>query len=166
MYKVLLADDNALSRKAVRQSVSWKSNGCKVIGEAENGRKACEMIEKLRPDIVLMDIRMPGMTGLEVIREIRKRDLPVVFIIISSYNNFSYARDALRLDVEDYLLKPFLPADLYAAVYKAAEHIKGLKQLPDELFPPAREMKSVPRWDRIRPLISYPFQQEKILCRD
>lgn len=165
MLRLLIADDEREARDNMIRCIDHLQNGFTVLGVASDGPESYEKILALRPDIVLIDIEMPGMTGLEVIREIRKKDLPVVFIIISSYNDFSYAQDALRLDVEDYLLKPFLPADLYAAVYKAAEHIKGLKQLPEELFPPAREMQSMPRWDRMRPLISYPFQQEKELVQ-
>ena len=163
-------------------------NGFTVLSAASDGPESYEKILALRPDIVLIDIEMPGMTGLEVIREIRKKDLPVVFIIISSYNDFSYAQDALRLDVEDYLLKPFRDGELEAVVERIQRRereerhpaapagpeelrgkskyvMEGLKQLPEELFTPAREMQSMPRWDRMRPLISYPFRQEKELVQ-
>lgn len=123
MYKVLLADDNALSRKAVRQSVSWKSNGCKVIGEAENGRKACEMIEKLRPDIVLMDIRMPGMTGLEAIRQLREQGIDSLYILITAYDDFSFAREGIQLGVFDYILKPVAEKELQRVVQKAVNSL-------------------------------------------
>ena len=165
MLRLLIADDEREARDNMIRCIDHMQNGFTVLDAASDGSESYEKIIALRPDIVLIDIEMPGMTGLEVIREIRKQDLPVVFIIISSYNDFSYAQDALRLDVEDYLLKPFLPADLYAVVYKAAEHIRGLRQLPEGLFPPSREMQQMPRWDRMRPLISYPFQQERDLVQ-
>lgn len=106
MYKVLLADDNALSRKAVRQSVSWKNNGCKIVGEAENGVKACQMIRELRPDIVLMDIRMPGMTGLEAIRCLKEEGIDSLYILITAYDDFAFAKEGIQLGVFDYILKP------------------------------------------------------------
>ena len=105
MYKVLLADDNALSRKAVRQSVSWKNNGCKIVGEAENGVKACQMIRELRPDIVLMDIRMPGMTGLEAIRCLKGEGIDSLYILITAYDDFAFAKEGIQLGVFDLYLK-------------------------------------------------------------
>mgnify|MGYP002650042420 CR=1 FL=1 len=110
MYKVLLADDNALSRKAVRQSVSWKNNGCKIVGEAENGVKACQMIRELRPDIVLMDIRMPVMDGLaatRAIRELPRPDARTVPIIAMTANAFADDRQKARdAGMNEHLAKP------------------------------------------------------------
>ena len=119
MYKVLLADDNALSRKAVRQSVSWKNNGCKIVGEAENGVKACQMIRELRPDIVLMDIRMPGMTGLEAIRCLKEEGIDSLYILITAYDDFAFAKEGIQLGVFDYILKTVAEKELQRVIQKA-----------------------------------------------
>ena len=123
MYKVLLADDNALSRKAVRQSVSWKNNGCKIVGEAENGVKACQMIRELRPDIVLMDIRMPGMTGLEAIRCLKGEGIDSLYILITAYDDFAFAKEGIQLSVFDYILKPVAEKELQRVIQKAVDDL-------------------------------------------
>lgn len=123
MYKVLLADDNALSRKAVRQSVSWKNNGCKIVGEAENGVKACQMIRELRPDIVLMDIRMPGMTGLEAIRCLKGEGIDSLYILITAYDDFAFAKEGIQLGVFDYILKPVAEKELQRVIQKAVDDL-------------------------------------------
>lgn len=120
MLRLLIADDEKDARDKTVRCIDKLQNGFTVVGTASDGYEAYQQICTLRPDIVLIDIAMPGLSGLDVIKRVKKEALPAVFIIISSYQEFSYARDALRLEVEDYLLKPFLPADVCNAVYKAA----------------------------------------------
>ena len=104
--KVLIADDEYTISEGFKRLFDWERHGCSLIGEAENGKDALEKIKALSPDIVIMDISMPVMTGLEVIRQVRQRFPRIAFVIVSGYDDFSYCQEALRLRVEAYLLKP------------------------------------------------------------
>lgn len=105
-YKVFLVDDERWSLKDVRYTCPFEELGFDVIGESTSAVKALEEIRQGRPDVVFVDIRMPAMTGLDLIHLIKK-DLPdTVFIILSGYAEFNYATEALRLGVFDYCLKP------------------------------------------------------------
>jgi two-component system response regulator YesN len=106
MYHVLIADDEEAIRGGLKCLFDWESLGFSIIGEAANGDQAYEAILKLQPDVVLMDIRMPGMTGLEVIRRAREQGFSGKVIILSGFSDFKYAQDAIRFGVEDYLTKP------------------------------------------------------------
>ncbi|WP_026529165.1 response regulator transcription factor [Butyrivibrio sp. VCD2006] len=104
--KVLLADDEQTIREGFKHLFDWEKHGCSIIGEASDGQEALEKIETLHPDIVIIDISMPVLTGLEVIAKIKKQGLKTAFVIVSGYDDFSYCQEALRLRVEAYLLKP------------------------------------------------------------
>lgn len=105
MISVLVAEDEQLIRRGLIRQVNWEACGCTVAGEAANGREALTLIEKLRPGIVITDVRMPLMDGLEMLRESKER-YGYEAIILSGYGEFEYARQALALGVADYLLKP------------------------------------------------------------
>lgn len=106
MYKILVADDEDIIRQGIKCLCDYESLGYTIIGEAASGDQAYEQILKLQPDVVLMDIRMPGMTGLEVIEKINKSDFSGKIVIISSFTDFTYAQQAIRLGVQNYLTKP------------------------------------------------------------
>ena len=116
MLKILVVDDEKQARDNMIHCINVATNGFEIIGAAADGSEALEMIRQTQPDIVLIDIQMPGISGLDVIAEARKEDLPVTFIIISSYSEFSFAQEAIRLGVFEYLLKPFMPADVCAII--------------------------------------------------
>lgn len=94
-----------------RNLLPWETLGCTVIGTADNGMDGAECIRRLRPDVVITDVVMPGQGGLEMIDEVSAQ-VPCKFIIISGYQEFEYVRHALRAGVVDYLLKPITAADL------------------------------------------------------
>lgn len=106
MYKVMLIDDEKFIRKSLLNRIHWDRWGLQVEAEAENGVEALQMIEQFRPQIVFVDIRMPLMDGLEFIQEARKRYSDIHYIITSAYDDFDYARQAISLGVDDYILKP------------------------------------------------------------
>lgn len=106
MYKVVLVDDEKLVRQGMKAIVDWNRHGFEVAGEAVNGREALLRHEELKPDLMLVDVRMPGMDGLKVIEEIRKTDSRCHFIILSGHADFSYAKSAIAWGVHAYLLKP------------------------------------------------------------
>lgn len=106
MYRVFLVDDESLIRAGIREMIAWEEHGFSFVGEAADGELAWPLIQKLKPDIVLTDIKMPFMDGLALSKLI-KRELPdTMIIIISGYDEFSYAREAVHIGVHEYLLKP------------------------------------------------------------
>ena len=106
MYQVLIADDESIIREGIKCLFDWESLGYTIAGEAANGETAYQQILALQPDIVLLDIRMPGMSGLDVIREARAQGFTGKVIILSGYSDFKYAQEAIRYGVQYYLTKP------------------------------------------------------------
>ena len=103
---VLLVDDEFMIREGFKRLFDWKSHGCEVIGEASDGMEALNQIDTLNPDIVIMDINIPVINGLKVIKLSRIKHPETAFVIVSGYDDFSYCREALRLQIVDYILKP------------------------------------------------------------
>ena len=106
MYRILVADDEALIRQGIQCLLDYEALGFTICGEAASGEQALEKILGLQPDVVLMDIRMPGMTGLEVIRSAQEQGFRGKVLIISGFSDFSYAQEAIRCGVQGYLTKP------------------------------------------------------------
>lgn len=124
MYRVLLADDEADVREGLRAEIRWEECGFEVAATAENGLEALELAERLLPDVVLTDIRMPFVDGLELVRRLQAA-LPLAkTVILTGYDEFDYARQAVSLSVDEYLLKPFTAASL-------TELLRGLKERMD-----------------------------------
>lgn len=103
---VLLVDDEIKIREGFKRLFDWKEHGCEIVGEASDGMEAINQIELLKPDIVIMDINIPIMSGLKVIELSRMKYPSMAFIIVSGYDDFEYCRQALRLKITDYILKP------------------------------------------------------------
>ncbi|WP_339242718.1 response regulator [Paenibacillus sp. FSL R5-0517] len=124
MLSVLLVDDEMYVRKGLYELISWIELDMEIIGEAENGLEALDLIERLQPDVIITDIRMPILDGLELIRAVEKMShLEPVFIIISGYHDFKYAQQAIRYGVHDYILKPIDDEELTATLQKSANLI-------------------------------------------
>ncbi|MDF2884704.1 MAG: hypothetical protein K0R54_5274, partial [Clostridiaceae bacterium] len=107
MYKVFIVDDEEFVIKSLIGSISWESLGFEVAGKATNGRVALEQIDSMQVDVVFSDVRMPGINGLELIKEIQRNNPNIIFIIVSGYPEFSYAQKALSYGALGYCLKPF-----------------------------------------------------------
>ena len=103
---VLLVDDEIMIREGFKRLFDWEAHGCQVVGEAADGMEAMAKIDSLHPDIVIMDINIPIMNGLKVIQAARVKHPQMAFVIVSGYDAFSYCRQALRMQITDYLLKP------------------------------------------------------------
>lgn len=103
---VLLVDDEIMIREGFKRLFDWESHDCEVIGEASDGMEALNQIDTLHPDIVIMDINIPIINGLKVIKQSRMKHAEIAFVIVSGYDDFSYCREALRLQITDYILKP------------------------------------------------------------
>ncbi|NLD49655.1 MAG: response regulator [Clostridiaceae bacterium] len=106
MLKILIVDDEYYFREALKVSLRWKELGFEICGEAKNGKDALDKVEKLNPEIIIVDINMPIMDGLEFVQSIREADQNIKIIIITGYNEFNYAKQAIQLGVYDYILKP------------------------------------------------------------
>ena len=104
--QVVLVDDEIMIREGFKRLFDWASHDCEVIGEASDGMEALAQIDHLQPDIVIMDINIPIINGLKVIQTSRMRYPNMAFIIVSGYDDFSYCREALRMRITDYILKP------------------------------------------------------------
>ncbi|MFS0724168.1 response regulator transcription factor [Paenibacillus sp. 1P07SE] len=121
MYKVLIVDDEMYVRKGLINLMDWSSLQYEICGEAENGQQALELIGELLPDLVIIDIRMPVMDGLELIRQVKAEgEHQPMFIILSGHPDFSYAQQAFRYNVSDYILKPVDEQELAATLRKVA----------------------------------------------
>ncbi|MCQ6561511.1 response regulator [Paenibacillus mendelii] len=140
MYKLILVDDSERVRKGLQASVNWSEHRIEIAGEAEDGEAALELIAQVKPDLILTDVVMPHMTGLELIG----RALEIVplakVILLSGYDQFDYVQSAIRSGAFDYLLKPTKVEELLAVVNKAKQsmeqergQIKGIVELKQQL---------------------------------
>ena len=104
--RVLLVDDEIMIREGFKRLFDWDAHDCEVVGEAADGMEALAKIDTLQPDIAIMDINIPIMNGLKVIQLSRIKHPDTAFVIVSGYDDFAYCREALRLQITDYILKP------------------------------------------------------------
>ncbi len=105
-YSVILVDDEEEVRQAIINKLDWNAAGFEVVGYAENGEEALELAENLRPDVVMTDIHMPFMDGLTMCKKLKEISKNTKIIIFSGYDEFEYAQEAIKLEVEEYILKP------------------------------------------------------------
>ncbi|MBD2872306.1 response regulator [Paenibacillus arenilitoris] len=119
MIRVVLADDEPIIIKGLRKLIDWEAFGMEIVGQADDGNELMQRIEELDPAIVISDISMPHRSGIDIIKEIKERGLPVKVIFISAYQEFSYARDAVAYGAVDYLVKPVVKRQLENVLEKA-----------------------------------------------
>jgi two-component system response regulator YesN len=124
MYAMLVADDEPWIRERIISSIDWAGVGVIVVGEAADGEEALRLCRKLDPDIVITDIRMPGINGLDFIKALRESGISTKIIIISGYGEFEYARQAIKLGASDYILKPVENNELVLVVNKCIRELE------------------------------------------
>ena len=127
MYTVIVADDEDEIRRGIIKQVNWEEVGFKVIGEACNGVEALELVEKLEPDLLLTDIQMPFLSGIELAREVREIRPTVQIAFLSGFDDFAYARQAIQYNIINYMLKPISSKELEIELRK-------IKEIIDEKF--------------------------------
>lgn len=127
MYTVVVADDEEELRRAIVRRINWEEIGFQVVGEAENGIEALELVGEKEPDLLLTDIRMPFISGVELARQVREIRPATQIAFISGFDDFSYAQQAIQYNIISYMLKPISMADL-------TENLIQIKQKIDHLF--------------------------------
>lgn len=139
MLRMILADDEPVITRGIRKLLNWKTLGIEITGEYEDGRGALEAIVREQPDIALLDISMPGMSGVEILKECRALGNKAAVIFISGFQDFEYAKAALQYGAVDYLLKPVIREELLKAIEKSvaltgkeAAELSGEVQTEDE----------------------------------
>lgn len=130
MYKLVIADDEYEIRHGLVNYYPWEEIGFEVIGQASNGKEALELISEGNPDVLLCDIQMPIMTGIEVIEEIHQQGSPVLTIFLSGYQDFHYAQSAIKYGVKNYILKPTKFTDLTEAFMQIKKVLDQRKPTP------------------------------------
>ena len=136
MYKVLLVDDETLIREAISENIQWEEIGFSFMGACENGRQAMEAIEKEQPDLLLTDINMPFVDGMELTKFVYENYPDTKVIIISGFDEFEYAKNAVKYQVLEYILKPITPMEF-------TETLLRVKKMFDERKESQRDMKKI-----------------------
>ena len=132
MLKVLIVEDEELIRKGIVLTVDWAALDCLVVGEAANGAEGLEQAARCNPDLIITDLKMPQMDGIEMLEKLRGMGKNTYVIILTAYDSFSYIQAALRLEAVDYLLKPFHDGDLEKAVQRVQAKLAPKEQaLPE-----------------------------------
>lgn len=116
MLKVVIADDERIIRRTIRLIGNWEEYNMEIVGEAQNGIEAVKLIKDMRPDLILLDMKMPGHSGDQVLEIISQEKQKAAVIVISGYDDFQYARIALKYGAVDYILKPINRNELNQAL--------------------------------------------------
>jgi two-component system, response regulator YesN len=124
MFKLLIAEDVRTVREALVRSIPWESLGIELLGAVDNGAEALAWLEREQPDLLLTDIGMPRMNGLELIAEARLRKPDIRCIILSGLSEFEHARQAVKLQVLEYVLKPIDPQEIEEVLARAVEGLR------------------------------------------
>lgn len=103
--KVFLVEDEIIMREGIRNNIDWEKEGFEFVGEASDGELAYPLIQDSKPDILITDIRMPFMDGLELSRRVKQEMPDIKIIVLSGYDEFEYAREGIRIGITEYLLK-------------------------------------------------------------
>ena len=128
MYKILLVDDEILVRDAIRENIDWKSLDCELVGDCENGRQAVEFVQSHKVDVVLTDICMPYMDGMELSEFLHDNYPDILIVIFSGFGEFEYAKKAIRYNVSEYMLKPVTAMELTKVLRNMKEKLDSRKK--------------------------------------
>ena len=143
MLKLIIADDERIIRETISTIIHWENYDIEVVGLCKNGMETYDMIMDESPDIVLTDIKMPGMDGLELINRVSRTDLNVQFIILSGYGEFEYAKEAMKNGVKYYLLKPCNEAQIIECIEQCKQDCyqqKIMERIVSERFTAVNRM--------------------------
>ena len=147
MYKLMLADDEGIVRESLKFIVDKEFPGMCETFEAKTGRRVIELADEVRPDIAFMDIRMPGINGIEAMKEIKKNNSNIVFIVLSAYDKFDYAKEAINLGVLEYINKPFDKMRIVEVLKKAMSAVDAERKTRRE------ELEIKEKFETVMPII-------------
>ncbi|MEJ2601216.1 MAG: response regulator [Anaerolineales bacterium] len=123
-YKVFFVEDEIVTREGIRDNVDWKGNGFEFCGDAPDGEMALPLLQTAKPDVLITDIKMPFMDGLELCKIVKECMPGIKIVILSGHDEFEYAQQAIQMGVKEYLLKPVTPQDLHNVLRKMAAQLE------------------------------------------
>jgi two-component system, response regulator YesN len=135
MFKILIVDDEKWTRETIKEFGKWDQYGIEIIGEAGDGQEGLRLIEQISPDIVITDMKMPGIDGMELLQIMAERFPQIQLIVASGYDDFNFMRQAIRSRANEYLLKPINADELNLALEKCINEIKSFSQ--SQFYKPA-----------------------------
>lgn len=155
MYTVVVADDEEELRRAIIKKVDWERIGFRIVGEAENGIEALELVEKEEPDLLLTDIKMPFVSGIELARQVREVRPATQIAFLSGFDEFKYAQQAIQYNIISYMLKPISMIEL-------TKELTGIKEKIDNLFKEfdSKQQTQMDQSEFLMPLLLDGFQME------
>jgi len=159
MYKIMLADDEGIVIESLKRIIEKNFGESCEIRAAKTGRAVIELAEEFRPDIAFMDIQMPGINGIEAMKEIKKFNNSTIFIVMSAYDKFVYAKEAINLGVMEYLTKPANQGRIVETIEKAMKIVDGEKEKR------RRDLRTKEKLETVIPIIESGLIYT-ILCRD
>ena len=148
MFKIFLVEDEVVVREGIRNNIHWEQHGFEYAGDASDGELALPMIRQIQPDLLITDIKMPFMDGLALIELVRKELPRTKIVIISGYDDFSYAQQAIRMGVDQYLLKPVLKGkmvEVLVALHKKMEEERQQQEYIEKFQREAQEYEMFSR---------------------
>lgn len=148
MYTIIVADDEEELRRAIIRKIDWEAIGFQVVGEAENGVEALELVEKLEPDLLLTDIKMPFVSGIELARQVREIRPTTQIAFLSGFDEFTYAQQAIQYNIISYMLKPISMSEL-------TKELISIKNKIDSLFTEFNTIRKIQmdKFDFLMPLL-------------
>ncbi|GFZ83117.1 DNA-binding response regulator [Paenibacillus marchantiophytorum] len=153
MFKVLLVDDEEWVVQSLKHSINWEEFGFQIIGEANSGDEALDFIETNKPHLVITDIKMPGMNGLELIKKVISKDSAVQFVVASGHAEFVYAQKALRYGAIGYCLKPFEEHEIGECLVKARLNLEARRKNDDLEFIDLLFGQSEPDYEKVKGIL-------------
>ncbi|MBM7541597.1 response regulator transcription factor [Amphibacillus cookii] len=133
MYKVILIDDEPIIREGMKHVIKWEDYGFTVAGDGENARDGMQLIDATKPDLIFVDIRMPGTSGMEFIKQAKQAGCDAKFVILSGYSSFNYARESIKLGIHSYLLKPIDEQELIEILVEIKAIIADERKVSSQL---------------------------------
>lgn len=148
--KVLLVDDELFTIRMLQNLIHWSDMGLELVGYAQSGEEAYEKVMKDPPDIILSDIKMPGMSGIEFLKKINSYDSSIKTILMSAYADFSYVKEGMKLGCSDYILKPIDEVELEQAFRKVIFKIHGEKEQERVVSKSAEQLEKIKLYQYMR----------------